>query len=447
MSRVINYTFFLLLCLQGISCKKFLETKSIDTLSTPDSFEDLQALLDNPEMNLSANFTNTQSDEYYIDYTDWQALPENMHKGYVWESSLNNLEDWAAKYKSVFYANTVLSNLSSISSGTEPSKINLLKGSALFHRAINFYEVAQLYASQYDTTSPGSILGIPLRLTADFNQPSTRATLEQTYDQITRDLLEAAPLLPNVPLYKTRPSKQASFALLAKAFLQMGNYSKAKDYAESCLTIRNTLIDYNSLNPSDNYPFPVYKDNPEIIFYSRPGYPINANDAIAKIDSLLYQSFDADDLRKRIFFRDNGNGTYAFKGNYTAGSDLFNGLAIDEVYLIRAECLARMGNTAGAMKDLNTLLARRWNSTFTDYTASNAEEALNLILRERRKELIYRATRWADLKRLNKEPNRAELIRRKLNGEIFSLSPNDLKYALLIPREIMQASKLQQNPR
>ncbi|MEJ7692171.1 hypothetical protein [Daejeonella sp.] len=59
----------------------------------------------------------------------------------------------------------------------------------------------------------------------------------------------------------------------------------------------------------------------------------------------------------------------------------FGGLAVDELYLIKAECYARKGSTSAALQALNTLLEKRWKKgTFQSLTAQTADEALALIL-------------------------------------------------------------------
>src|SRR5690606_20155507 len=102
--------------------------------------------------------------------------------------------------------------------------------------------------------------------------------------------------------------------------------------------------------------------------------------------------------------RVNANGTVTFKGSYMGNSSLYNGLSLNEVYLMKAEANARRNNIEVAMASLNTLLEKRWVAgTFTPSVISSKEEALQLILAERRKELLMRGLRWIDIKRLNKE--------------------------------------------
>lgn len=433
-----------------MGCEEFLEIKSDLTLSTPESLDDIQALLDNPQMTLSTSFNHVSADEYFLYYGDWEVYDETTQEAYIWDPQLNNFSDWYEQYRAIFYANTALFNLDNYSiAGSEATKESL-RGSAFFYRAFAFFQIAQLYASQYDVESSSSGLGIPLRLTANFNDPSTRPSLKQTYDQIVGDLQTAFTLLPSSSVSKSRPTSMACYALLARINLQIGDYQKAKENADVCLAFNNNLIDFNTLEPTDAYPLGDFKTNPEIVFYSKTDAPITANDSRAKVEAGLYSSFETNDLRKGIYFRDNGDGTYAFKGNYSGAYDLFTGVANDELYLIRAESQARLGNKDEAMADLNTLLAERYDASFVPLSAASADEALEIILTERKKELMYRGTRWSDLRRLNSDASFDIILERDFtsgNGQVYTLPPNDLRYTLLIPLEVMRQSSLSQNPR
>ena len=122
-------------------------------------------------------------------------------------------------------------------------------------------------------------------------------------------------------------------------------------------------------------------------------------------------------------------------------------MAVDELFLIAAECYARMNQVSTAINKLNELLITRWKTgTFVNFTASTKEEALAVILAERRKELLIRGLRWSDLKRYNRDGANITLTR-TVNGKNFQLPPNDLRYAIAIPEEIIELTQIPQNPR
>ncbi len=127
---------------------------------------------------------------------------------------------------------------------------------------------------------------------------------------------------------------------------------------------------------------------------------------------------------------------------------MFSGLATDEMFLIKAECLARKGRITESMDLLNGLLIRRWNKTkvYVPYIATGSADALRIVLLERRKELMMRGLRWMDVKRLNKEGANITFTR-TLNGKLYQLSPNDLRFALPIPEDVISLSGMEQNKR
>lgn len=100
------------------------------------------------------------------------------------------------------------------------------------------------------------------------------------------------------------------------------------------------------------------------------------------------------------------------------------------------------------MQDLNALLAKRWKTGFfIPFSAGTADEALAIILQERRKELIFRGLRWSDLKRLNKEPRFAVTLKKTIGEKEYILPPNDNRYLFPIPSSVIEMTGIQQNPR
>ncbi len=433
------------------ACTKFLDTKPNQALSVPTSLSDLQALLDTYYKinNTDPGAAETSADNYYLSDADWATLSEPDRRLHTWQNNLvfpNYQNDWSRVYSTVYTANIVLDNISSIpKSNSNPSDWDNVKGSALLIRSRSFLQAAMIWSIQFDPVTAETALGVPLRMSQDFNQPSMRSTLKDTYAQILLDVKEAADRLPSIPVHVTRPSKPAAYALLARTYLSMGNYDSCLLYADNCLKLKSTLLNYNTLNA--NNAFPISQFNSEVILESLIPVPVPLSMSKAKIDSTLFNAYAANDLRKTIFFKSNGNGTYGFRGSYEGGGNLFSGIAVDEVYLMRAEANAKLGNLSQALADLNTLLQNRWKTgTYIPPANPTAAALLQMIRTERRKELLMRGLRWMDIKRLNKEGENISLSR-SVNGLTFSLPPNDLRFAIAIPEEIIQLSGIPQNPR
>lgn len=432
-------------------CKQYLDERPDKSLVIPKNLEDLQGLLDaNYIMNNASYLGEESADNYYLKSSDWSSLSNDDDKNiYVWgEANFDEIpNDWSRLYQIIYNANVALEYLKTMSRNEQNrTSWDNIKGSAFFFRAEAFFWVAINWTTAYDSATAEKDPGIPLRLSTDFNEVSTRSTIKDTYQQIIQDLKAAVSLLPIAPLHVMRPSKPAAYGLLSRVYLYMGDYTRAGMYADSCLQLFHTLMDYNTIDTIQSYPIPVF--NPEVIFHSIVVMPQNLDDMRAIIDSSLYESYQSNDLRKLIFFKPNSDGSFRFNGSYNGSWILFMGIATDEIYLTRAECYAREGKTKDALSDLNLLLSARWRkNTFTSLDITDPKEVLNKILTERRKELLMRGLRWMDLKRLNKEPEYSIKIQRNLNGIIYELKANDPRYSLPIPRSVISLSGMLQNPR
>lgn len=446
------------LLLLNSGCNKqdsFLDAKPNAALIIPTSLSDCQSLLQYEGLfNVMApGLGEIASDDYYVNsgnLTQFSNLQER--NGYTWEKQVYNsgqsISDWNLPYQQVYYTNTVLEFLGKIQyNSNQQSLYNQVKGEALFFRAVAFYNLVQTFAKPYDSVTAKTDPGIPLRLSSNLNNPSVRASVQQCYDQVVKDLQTASLLLPASSAYKTQPSQTAANAMLARVTLATGNYTGAFEYANACLGQFNTLTNFNTLNPG-NYTLTTNTFLAEDIFHtSMITYDIIAPNYLSITDSVLFRSYTSNDLRKTVFFMVN-NGQPYFRGTYDYRYNDYCGLATDEMYLVRAECNARAGNLAVAMADLNTLLITRWKTgSFVPYTAPSSEEAVKLVLAERRKELLFRGLRWTDLRRLNKDSRFAVTPVRIVNGVTYTLPPNDPRYVWPIPDNEIQLSGIPQNPR
>lgn len=446
---------FLTIFLQPfIGCKKYLDAKTDKQLVVPVTLQDAQALLDYyTAMNTNyPSIGGVSDDDFYLSDTYYNSISNVYQNNYTWSKDSYNNNEWNNMYAIILYSNFALETVKNINpDSTNIADWQRIKGSALFFRAYALYHAAQYYAEPYDKNTAAQKPGEPIRLTSSVTEKIERGTLAQTYEKIIEDMKSAVVLLPvnNPPV--SRPSKIAAYAALARIYLTMEDYSNAGKYADSCLSIYSTLLNYNSIDPVAAIPFSRF--NSEVIFQSTVLVAGPLSTANWRVDSLLYASYSANDLRKILFFKLNGTAPgnyYGFKGNYESSSsgNVFNGLATDEIYLIRAECNARQNNKDAALADLNTLLIKRWKTgTFVPYTATTPDDALVKILTERRKELVCRALRWFDLRRLNKDNRFAKTLVRLIGGQLFQLPPNDLRYTQYIPQNVIDLTGIQQNTR
>ena len=464
-------------CILLAGCHKtFLEEKPLRNLQVPQSIADFQAIMDvdfGPADYSAHTLANNGADEYVITEKKWAALgneSQYLRQIYVWSQKIDmlpyeSIEDWNRSYMYIFYANQALYGLASLKpQPQEQDAWNNVKGSALFFRAYRYYHLAQQYAFPY-VKAADNPNGLPLRLEPDVTLSVSRSSVHATYKRILDDALASIDLLPaeTKRTNHIRPGKAAALALVAKLYLLMEEYEKAAEYANQCLQLRPQLIDFNTLdagNPANRYDYAFTADygatNPEILYYSigDNGWSTSLFASFgdwSAFNPALLNLYPSGDLRSQVYFRpyfDMDNLRYlVFKGSYATYS-IFTGMATDEIYLLRAECNARLNKADKALDDLNLLLKSRIAApVFTPVTESDPEKLLRIIFRERRKELVFRGLRWEDLRRLNKEPRFAETLVREIGGQRYELPPNDPRYTWPIPVSEIDAAFLPQNPR
>jgi len=455
------YTCLICLGLLGCNKKEFLDARPNSDIFIPTTLDDCQTLLDNDAiMSVTPVLGELSADNYYINPSSsfWQLLTTKEHNAYIWASDIyageGNVIDWNGPYQQVLYANVVLEALLKLKVlPADQQQKNNLEGAARFIRAYAFYNLAQVFAPPYDAaiaTEPNK--GIPLKLTPNVDEIIKRSTVGETYLQIIADLKQAKDLLlTDVPFSnRNRPSKPAALAMLARVYLSMRQYDQAGLYADSCLRMKNvdTLMDYATKDTNSQRPFDRF--NPETLYQSKfietsvlkAGSP--TRDCI--VDTLLYRSYATNDLRRLLYYTTVA-GNVNLKGSYNQTNFAFTGLATDEMYLIRAECRARTDDITGALKDVNALLVKRFKpGTFIPYTASTTDQALALVLAERRKELAFRGLRWTDLRRFNLE-GRGYTLQRKIDNQVFTLTVNSPLYVLPIPPDVLAFNGIPDNNR
>ena len=176
-----------------------------------------------------------------------------------------------------------------------------------------------------------------------------------------------------------------------------------------------------------------------------------------QISKELTDLFDqTKDKRYTLFFQKNsGTGAYAYyfdagvgASTWLSGATLNRfyystvGLRTAEIYLILAECQARLGDLSGAMSTLSTLRKNRIvGYDPSTATANSAKEVMDQIITERRKELLFGFHRFWDLKRLNTEPEYAKTITRvfpvlttTVAQQTYTLRPDSRLYIIPFPK-------------
>lgn len=455
--------YILLIMFFVLGCGKKLDLKPNSSLVIPTTIDDFQNLIDNAEIfGITSPLPQISADEYYIPtLANLQSLLRIPSRTcYLWQKDifegLTQVQDWRRPYTQIYYANSILDELKTQNVENKDG-FKQIKGQALFARAYALYELVSNFSKAYNSETANTDLGIPLKLNSAITQTVPRSSVQESYNQIIKDATEAAGLLQSDVILnkRNRSSKVAAYALLSRVYLSMRKYVEAEDNTDKALAIFSTLLNYNTLtiNPTLssftlNSPETIYFSN--LIDYSQTTFEPGR---LYSVLPSIVNSFESNDLRKSVWFVQNTNGNWSIKGINNSGRQPFTGLATDELLLIKAECLARRNQTQEAMDVVNRLLITRWNPNATNpakayqpVAASSPADALDKVLEERRKSLLWRSVRWTDLKRLNLE-GRNIILTRNLNGTTYTLEPNSLRYVMPIPDDEVAISGIQQNIR
>ena len=309
-------------------------------------------------------------------------------------------EVWLESYETINITNNVLSALEIVNEDDRAT----VQGEALFIRSLLYFELVRFYAKPYEAGQANTQPGVPLVLTptrgiSDENKIA-RSTVDEVYNQIIGDLSKAESDLPEDNEW--RASAGAAAALLARVYLQKGDYAAARDAANRVIESGNysLLANYKDVfgrdenSSEDIFAIQITTQdgvNSMTTFFSIQGF--GGRDGDIEILPGHLNLYNAADKRLALFFEANGDVTYSGKWNNQFGNISLIRLA--EMYLIRAEANFRLGTTVGAtpLADYNKVHTRAGLPAATSITLAE-------ILLERRRELAQEGFKIHDVKRL-----------------------------------------------
>ncbi|WP_293886815.1 MULTISPECIES: RagB/SusD family nutrient uptake outer membrane protein [unclassified Sphingobacterium] len=446
----------LLFALNSACNPDFLDIKRDRKQVIPISLDDFNLLLGDVSLfsgSSASSMATTAGEEFTISENSWDLLTTLGEKNaYLWQDERfmgTECPDWNYGYKRILSAHIILEGLAKIERTSGNANVyDQIKGKALFHRANANFHLASEFAAPIGDEEHRAY-GLPLRKSADPQEVSIRSSVSETYDSILEDLLAAQQLLGDESTDFYQPSKSTANAMLARVYLAMGRYNDALEAAKMVLDGAGKLLNYQNFSASSRYSFPSRGvGNSEILFYDQGYSTESVAPTKGRINADLITSYAENDLRKNLFFKLESDGLYSYKGSYVGSSSVFTGLALDEMYLIYAECLIRAGQVQLGLDKLNELLVTRFaKNTYQEYKGLEKNAALDLVLLERRKQLLIRGLRWIDLRRFNFIENRNIELHRTLAGKIYTIMAKDLKYTFLVPNNVIINSKVTQFPR
>lgn len=434
------------------SCAEFLEKKSDKQLAVPYTLQDFQALMDDGSYigTKSAVEGEMSTDDYYLSENDLGQMVDSDRDIYNWASYIahddRSFSGWLHAYREIYYCNLVISGIADLGERDKNSSMGRdILGQALMHRAAAMLNIAEIWTVGYSPEQLDSPYGLPLRKNTDFNEKSVRSTIGNTYAMIEDDLLKAKGLLPLQVISKYRPSRSGAYGFIARFYLFVNDYDKAKIYADSAIYLHNGgLLDYATLDQEARYTMPIPENNPEVIFYRSLASSPVLDQSRAKMAKDLLDLYEPNDMRRDLFFLENPDGSERFRAGYRGSSAMFSGVALDEMYLIKMEGLIREGKEEEALGMLKEYLPTKYGVDFDEIQMKG--DLLDFVFTERRRQLTMRGIRWSDIKRLNREGHSISL-QRKEGATTDVLPSNDFRFALPVPQQVLDLTGIQPNPR
>ncbi|MCX2486254.1 RagB/SusD family nutrient uptake outer membrane protein [Pedobacter sp. MR2016-24] len=437
------------------SCKKFIDILPVGDGQIPTTLADYEALIRDEYGNHRAVITQAVLllNDKFETVANLNYYPLDK-ANYNWDETanriaLNNSDEttYYANYSGINTSNLIIEHANETTEGTPAQKAELI-GQAKVLRALDYDMLVNYYADTYEEANAATKLSVPLILSADIGAPYTQVSIKELYDFILKDIDEAIPALGATSATVLHPNLGSANALKARVLLQMGRYSEALAAANEALKYNDKLFDWPAFYATyktqieapgiyTNAPTPMgfnYVEN----YYFRHGTTSSPGreSAIRTDRAPRFEQGDAK-FASRWKLRTVGADTYFT--SITTGYFNVGGLTTTEVYLIKAECQARLNDVPGAMTTLNTVRAKRiFAANYTPLSAASTIDAVKLIQRTKGNELIMSIVPFADARRLNKDPNYATPLTKTENGQALTLSPNSHLWTMPFP---MGASK------
>lgn len=490
-----------MLALSLASCKKDFEpSTAIDEASALTNAADIEtatigtyAVLRSPAYVRSSHFLM----EYPGDEVA-QAQPssDDLSRAYRYNhltTSGHCANFWQQAY---FVASAANKIIAAIPDGAAADMLQL-KGENLYLRAMVHFNLVRVFGRPYPQNM-GNNPGVPILkedLTDAQKLTITRSKVSEVYDFVIADLLKAADLM-TVDKANAFASKQVANALLARVYLYKEDNEKAVEFADKVINSGK----YALLGSGEfaNYFRGVPEGNTETIFAIR--HTKTQNEDWSAIGSMYYSGDAAGNAKEQAYsgwgeiyaskkyydflqsnpadirlnfispYRVGGvlqmNTSlnpatpmyYINKYNFQEGlvnlsSPVYMRLA--EMYLIRAEANAKLGNVQASLDDVNLLRQRAGLQGAALHTAAGiaaaGKTALDVVLEERWLELAFEGHRAYDLFRNNLPVVRNYPGTHALNVSPANIAqtilPTDNRVVFFIPEaEIAKNPALVQNP-
>jgi tetratricopeptide (TPR) repeat protein len=316
---------------------------------------------------------------------------------------------WLSAYDVINRTNNVLANLNKLNI---PAQQAAAEGEAKFIRSLVYFDLVRMFGRAWNDGTPAANLGVPLVLTPTLTIadaiPVPRNTVAEVYTQIISDLTTAETKLAGSGLNTFSASRYACAALLARVYLQQGDFTNAAAAANRALSSTLRLNPYYGdnfgYNQTANSSSALVPNTAEDIFTIQISAQSGTNQlrtfysrssrSDVTIQTQFLNLFETGDSRRTLYVTTTVAPIFTFTRKYDAQYGNIKLIRLDEMLLTRAEANFRAGTSVGAtpLADVNAIRARAGLPALTTIT-------LAAILKERRIELAFEGFRLGDLKR------------------------------------------------
>jgi starch-binding outer membrane protein, SusD/RagB family len=349
---------------------------------------------------------------------------------FKWEADVYDRDQTATEMTTymqwIYLYNKIINEVMESKGGSEQEK-KRIRAEALANRAFTNFQLINYFAKPYSASTAAIDPGFPIITASDVTETSfSRGTVQGMYDHIIADLTTAIPDLPAAVQHRVRMSRPGAESLLAKVYIFMGRFNEALPLLNSCLNslsaaaVPINLYNYNTEFVTGGVFLPVNQFGPtipqdpdfrEAIFnrIASPGLGQFTNNALI-LSPQSASLFATTDQRRRMFI----SNPYPSGPVYPLGmlrrygpARIHIGMMLPEIYLFRAECLARANNLTDAVSDLELLRRNRMplaNAAVPAAAQASQIALLNFIMDERIREFALQGHRWYDMRRLSVDP-------------------------------------------
>ena len=424
-----------------ISCKKsFLEIVPLGTQLTVTT-ADYDKLMNDPAFYFSSSGgglgeAQLMGDDVNADASTFNGVNPLREKFFFWDADIYERSKvlppmLRTELGQRYTLNKIINEVMDSKEGTLGDKTRI-RAEALASRAWSNFQLTNYYCKPYVEATATSDPGFPLITEPDINTSEfSRGTLKESYDAIIKDFTEAIAGLPAVPSVKTRMSKPAAQGLLGKVYLFMGKPAEALPLLRAALSGSTangwaSLYDYNVTLSAGGAFLPIssrngprgpgndFSDMKEAIV-SKVYYCGSYNGNVTGNNGLLLSE------KARDLYVSQDKRLLLYSDKSTFGDVLPNsslrkygvqysrwGLQLPDLYLLSAECKARLNDLSGAKIDVEALRKNRigtennidyWQVPAT--IAADQTALIKFIIDERVREFAMEGHRWNDMRRIS----------------------------------------------